>query len=286
LHKKAAYIFDIALYFLVYFHLAKTEGFKMKLEGRVWLKEGGKSFLGSGRVALLELIDKEGSISKAAKEMGMSYKAAWDAVDAMNNLSHEPLVARSTGGKGGGGTTLTPKGKQTVEVFKALEKKYSLFLDSIAEDAADFDELYKNLRRINMKTSARNQLFGTVSKITKGAVNSEIELDIGGMSIAAVITNDSVESLGFQIGEEAYAIIKASWIILSKEKPAKISARNVLEAVVSGIIPGAVNSEVKMNIADKTLASVVTNEAIDDLGLKEGDSVYAIFKASNVILGA
>lgn len=258
----------------------------MKLEGRVWLREGGKSFLGSGRVTLLELIDKEGSISKAAKEMGMSYKAAWDAVDAMNNLSTEPLVARSTGGKGGGGTTLTPKGKQTVEVFKALEKKYSLFLDSIAEDAADFDALYKNLRRINMKTSARNQLFGVITKISKGAINCEVELDIGGNGIVAVITNDSVDSLGFAVGEEAYAIIKASWIILSKEKPNKISARNILAAVVSNIIPGAVNSEAKMNIGDKTLASVVTNEAIDDLELKEGDNVYAIFKASNVILGA
>lgn len=78
-----------------------------------------------------------------------------------------------------------------------------------------------------MKTSARNQLFGTVSKITKGAVNSEVELDISGMSIAAVITNDSVESLGFQIGEEAYAIIKRVFDNPKQRKTAKISARNV-----------------------------------------------------------
>jgi molybdate transport system regulatory protein len=259
----------------------------VELEGRVWLKTSGKSFLGSGRVHLLELIGKTGSISKAAKEMGMSYKAAWDAVDTMNNLSDEPLVSRSTGGKGGGGTVITPKGEETIKVFKALEHKYELFLASIAEDTPSFDALYKNLRRINMKTSARNQLFGKVDKIIKGAVNSEVELDIGnGEKIVAVITNDSVESLGFEIGEEAYAIIKASWIILSKEKPKKLSARNIISTKVTAVIPGAVNSEVKMGVADKTLAAVVTNEAIEDLKIKEGDTIYAIFKASNVILGA
>lgn len=260
---------------------------EVEIEGRVWLKTSGKSFLGSGRVHLLELIAKSGSISKAAKEMGMSYKAAWDAVDAMNNLSDEPLVARNTGGKGGGGTTLTPKGEETVRVFKALEAKYEQFLASVVDNAADFDTLYRNLRRINMKTSARNQLFGVIDKITKGAVNSEVELDIGeGVKITAVITNDSVESLGFEAGEEAYAIIKASWIILSKEEPKKISARNVLKTKVTAIIPGAVNMEVKMEISGKTLAAVVTAEAIDELKLKEGDTAYAIFKASNVILGA
>lgn len=138
-----------------------------------------------------------------------------------------------------------------------------------------------------MKTSARNQLFGTIDKIVKGAVNSEVELDIGGGNkVVAIITNDSLEALGFAIGEEAYAIIKASWIILSKEKPKKLSARNVLESKVTAIIPGAVNSEVKMSIAEKKLAAVVTNEAMEELKIKEGDMVYAIFKASNVILGA
>lgn len=259
----------------------------MELEGRIWLKTNGKSFLGSGRIHLLELIQKYGSISKAAKEMGMSYKAAWDAVDAMNNLSDEPLVSRSTGGKGGGGTTLTPKGEETIKVFKALEKKYEMFMASIAEDSESFDALYKNLRRINMKTSARNQLFGTIDKIVKGAVNSEVELDIGdGVKITAIITNDSVDSLGFEVGDEAYAIVKASWIILSKDKPKKISARNALETKVTAVIPGTVNTEVKMEVSGKTLAAVVTAEAVDELKLKEGDTVYAIFKASNVILGA
>lgn len=259
----------------------------MRLEGRVWLKEGDKSFLGSGRIELLERISKTGSIAKAAKDMGMSYKAAWDAVDAMNNLSSDPLVERVSGGKNGGGTKVTPKGMETIEVFKALEKKYIAFLNSIARDADTFDSLYKNIRRINMKTSARNQIIGKITKIERGAINCEVELDIGGgNTIVSVITNDSADSLGFEIGDDAYAIVKASWIILAKEKPAKISARNILEGVVIKIIPGAVNSEIKIVVGDKTLASVITNDAVEDINPKEGEQIFLIFKASNVILGA
>ncbi len=258
----------------------------MKLEGRVWLKESDKNFLGSGRVHLLELIGKNGSISKAAKEIKMSYKAAWDAVDAMNNLSSEPLVVRNTGGKGGGGTTLTSHAKEIIKVFKALEEKYEIFLKSIAKDSNNFDDLYRNIRRINMKTSARNQLFGTITKIIKGAVNGEVELDIGdSYKIVAIITNNSIDSLSFSVGEEAYAIIKASWIIVSKELPKKISARNIIKTKITSVSKGAVNSEIKMEAAGKTLAAIITNESLENLKLKTNDTAYAIFKASNVILG-
>jgi molybdate transport system regulatory protein len=259
----------------------------MELDGKVWLKQDDKNFLGSGKAKLLEYIEKTGSISKAAKELKMSYKAAWDNVDMMNNLSSFPIVERVTGGKDGGGTRLTPKGKEVLSVFRALEEKYAQFLSSIGENVEDFDLLLQNIRRINMKTSARNQLGGVVKTIKAGAINSELELDIGdGVVITAVITNDAVEALDFKIGEGAFAIIKASWIILAKEKPAKISARNVIKTVVDDIIVGAVNTEVKLKLGAKSLTAVVTNDAQDELGLKAGDEAYAIFKASNVILGA
>ncbi len=259
----------------------------MELEGRVWLKEDNKNFLGSGRVYLLEMIEKTGSITKAAKEMKMSYKAAWDAVDAMNNLSNESLVIRNTGGKGGGGTKLTEKAKEIIKVFKALEEKYGFFLKSIEKDCDNFNDLYKNIRRINLKTSARNQLFGTVTKIKKGAVNGEVELDISDQNkIVAIITNNSIDSLGFSIGEEAYAIIKASWIIVSKEKPQKLSARNIIKTKITAITKGAVNSEIKMGMSGKTLVAIITNESLENLKFKVNDTAYAIFKASNVILGA
>jgi molybdopterin-binding protein len=65
-----------------------------------------------------------------------------------------------------------------------------------------------------MKISARNQLKATVTKITPGAVNTEVQLDLGGQSVTAVITNASAQSLGLAVGKPAYAIIKASSIMV------------------------------------------------------------------------
>ncbi len=76
----------------------------MQIDGRFWLTKEGQSFLGAGRIELLEHIDKIGSIHAAAKEMKMSYKAAWERINGMNLLADHPLIERTTGGKGGGGT--------------------------------------------------------------------------------------------------------------------------------------------------------------------------------------
>ena len=77
-----------------------------RLRSRLEVDTEFGSFLGDTRIRLLEAIDKHGSISQAAKAVPLSYKAAWDAIDAMNNLADQPLVVRSTGGKNGGGTLL------------------------------------------------------------------------------------------------------------------------------------------------------------------------------------
>ncbi|MGD9655882.1 MAG: molybdopterin-binding protein, partial [Sulfuricurvum sp.] len=71
-----------------------------------------------------------------------------------------------------------------------------------------------------MKTSARNELKGTISEIKKGQINSEIVLNIGGGTVLkAVITNDSVDDMQLSIGESIYAIIKAPFVMVSKENP-------------------------------------------------------------------
>src|SRR4051812_20906331 len=84
------------------------------LQGAIRLTVGGDDLGGAARVGLLRAVAQQGSITQAAKAVGMSYKAAWDAIDAMNTLSDTPLVERSTGGRGGGSTRLTPRGEQLV----------------------------------------------------------------------------------------------------------------------------------------------------------------------------
>jgi molybdate transport system regulatory protein len=138
-----------------------------------------------------------------------------------------------------------------------------------------------------MKISARNILAGTVSKVTKGAVNSEVDLTLqGGDKVVAIITNESVTHLGLKEGMRAHAIVKASWVIVGKDLDAKkISARNVLRGTVAKVHGGAVNDEVVLKLAGGgELTAIITQESSHSLGLKEGDTADAAFKANNVII--
>lgn len=135
-----------------------------------------------------------------------------------------------------------------------------------------------------MKTSARNELIGKVVSLKNGGVMSEVSVEVSkDVSISANITNESCESLGLELGSEVMMLIKSSFVILSKEQ-LKSSARNNIKAVVSEVIKGAVNAEIKLALEHQTLCAIITNDAADDLALAKGDVVYAMFKASSVIL--
>lgn len=139
-----------------------------------------------------------------------------------------------------------------------------------------------------MKLSARNVLPGTVTKVSKGAVNAEVHLTLkNGDKVVSIITNASVDSLGLKEGQNAWAIIKASWPILGKDlHNVKLSARNIFCGTVAKLAPGAVNTEVSLQLSGGTiLTAIITNESAHSLGLKEGDHACAAVKASSVILG-
>ncbi|BBP04299.1 TOBE domain-containing protein [Sulfuriferula plumbiphila] len=241
---------------------------------------------GKGRIELLEKIGELGSISAAAKALGLSYKAAWEAVEAMNNLSEAPLVERVAGGRHGGGTALTALGLQVLSMFRRLEGQYREFLAALRA-TGDFERFYQLMRRFEMKTSARNEFLGRVRAVKKGAVNAEVVLDIGsGAGLVAIITNESVDNLGLEVGVEAYALIKAPWVIVTAaDCQLRTSARNKLCGVVTRCQEGAVNGEVVIELdGGKHVAAIITNESIQSLGLKEGVRACALIKASHIIL--
>lgn len=99
-----------------------------ELRGRIWIEGKDGTFLGYGRVVLLERIREYGSITMAAKSMEMSYRAAWELVESMNRQAKTPLVKTVTGGKGGGGTRLTEAGEKAIETFWNLYEKFKEFL--------------------------------------------------------------------------------------------------------------------------------------------------------------
>jgi molybdate transport system regulatory protein len=267
-----------------YFDMSKIQ--PLEISGRLWLNREGHGYLGVGRIALLEHIGECGSITQAARRMGMSYKAAWNAVETMNNLADYPLVVRATGGRGGGGTLLTDYGKQVIAGYRLMEAEHQRFLARMEAGIQNFHQINNLLRAISMKTSARNQFRGRVSYLEKGAVNSEVKVDLGeGLEIFAIVTNEAVEELGLALGKEALALIKASFVILSPDENLRISARNRLCGTVREVIPGAVNSEVKLDLpGGRVLTAIITQEAQSELGFAPGQRACALIKASHVIL--
>ncbi len=100
-----------------------------KIKSRIWIEAGDKVLVGEGRVRLLKEIEAKGSLSKAAKSIGMSYKKAWTLIDAVNKSAKQPVVTSSVGGQKGGGTVITPYGKSLIRAFEEINKKCWQFLD-------------------------------------------------------------------------------------------------------------------------------------------------------------
>jgi molybdate transport system regulatory protein len=233
-------------------------------------------------------VDKTGSITAAARAVGLSYKAAWDAIDSMNNLAGEPLVQGVAGGKGGGGTVLTERARHLIASYSALDALHRQYLNHLNALGENPDANLSLMKRIMLKTSARNNLLGTVTHVRHGAVNDEVVLEMPGQaSIVASITHASVEALGLAPGVQAIALIKASWVIIGLPGDGvRLSARNQLHGRISAITEGAVNTEVTLTMpGGSTLTAIVTVASARELGLAKGIEAVAIFKASSVILG-
>jgi molybdate transport system regulatory protein len=139
----------------------ETEASGMALEGSVWMTMGGQKLGGRERMDLLAAIAEHGSITAAAKAVGLSYKGAWDAIDAMNNLAGEPLLERLAGGKGGGGTGLTVRGQQLVANFGKIDAAHRRFVAALSSQSHALADDLLLIRNLTMKTSARNQFSGT-----------------------------------------------------------------------------------------------------------------------------
>jgi molybdate transport system regulatory protein len=266
---------------------------KRRLHAHLEVETEAGAVLGGTRIRLLEAIDKFGSISKAAQRVPMSYKAAWDALDDLNNLADFPVIDRIIGGVGGGGTKLTDYGRKLVAMFRAVEDEYQAAMDhlhnetasSSVEDKAAFQRL---LRRITLRTSARNQFSCTVSRIVEGPVSAQVFLALDDdCELEAQITSDSVRHLGLSAGREVIALVKAPAVFLLSDPDTRTSVSNHLSGIVSRIHQGSVNAEVVVDLSltrTRHVTSVVTTQAVAALGLKVGSTVTAAFQATSVIL--
>ncbi|MGZ8225809.1 MAG: TOBE domain-containing protein [Methylococcaceae bacterium] len=237
---------------------------------------------------LLAAIENTGSINQAAKAVGLTYKGAWEMIERANNLSPKLLVATAVGGKQGGGTKLTLPGKAFLQLFIEIQEEHGQFLKQLNQRLASSRDIVFLLKRLIMKASARNQFFGKVTEVSLGAVNATVEISLkGGEVIVASITKESVDALAIKQGSDVIALVKAPQVIIVADFGGyRVSARNQLQGAVTRIQPGAVNSEVIIQLkGGDSVAATVTNESLETLGLAIGSPATAIFKAGAVILG-
>jgi len=258
-----------------------------ELEGRFWINKAQHNFLGKGRIELLLCIEESGSITKAAKMMKMSYKAAWDSIDAINNLSEYPLVMRIKGGKGGGGTELTSYAKELIQTYKILSEEHKNFLENLSKRVNEKDGHFHLLDSLNIRLSARNQLKVKVSKIHKGALESEIFLKLNDdEEFMAIITNDSFDMLELKINSSIYAIFKANAVLISRDLKLQKSDRNRFIGTIDRISKGNFDAEVVVALKNtNSICSTMPMDILNELNIKNGDKVAMFCKPNAIILG-
>jgi len=239
--------------------------------------------------SLLQAVHDTGSINRAARTAGLSYKGAWLALEAACNLAQEPLLETATGGAGGGGTRLTPAALGLLQAWRQLQAEHREFMRAQDARLVQLPALHGLLRRMSMKTTARNQFAGTVSGVELGPVSAQVAIVLAsGAEITATMTSTAARRLKLKKGKEALVLIKASAVVLVTDFAGwQLSARNQLEGTVSRIEHGAVSSLVVLTLpGGAALTASVTNEGVEALGLTVGTPATAVFKAYSVMVAA
>lgn len=260
----------------------------MAIEALVTLRGEDTPPVGRDRIRLLEAVARAGSITAGAKAVGLTYKAAWDALDAMANLFGQPLLVTRAGGRAGGGTTLTSTGVRVIEAFRRLEAEMARIVRVLEPDLAGTGISPLHLvSGFLMKTSARNALRGTITGIMSGELTAEVAVSISrDTTVYALVTTESLRELGLCVGREAIVLIKAPFVIIAPGKNAPaVSVRNHVPGTVKRCEVSTVNAEVVLDIGGgKTLAATVTAHSAKTLGLAPGKSAWALFDAAHVLI--
>jgi len=182
---------------------------KHKPTAKIWLEYNGEPLLGKGGADILGALKTEKSISKAAKKVGMSYRYVWNYLAKLDKILLEPAVETFKGGrKGGGGAKLTLLGESLLKEYKRVES----YVGEVLED----EEYWV---AAGLKISARNRLKGVVKGVEKGDVIAKVKLEVKAPAvITSLISREAVEDLNIRVGDRVEAVIKATEVMIAKEK--------------------------------------------------------------------
>ena len=249
------------------------------IEALITLRGADPGTVGRDRIRLLETVGRAGSITAGARAAGLSYKAAWDALDGMARLFGRPLLATRTGGPAGGGARLTPAGAHVIAVFARLEAEVSrvsgLFDTEHVLDVAP------------LRTSARNVFRGTVRAVRPRRLTADIALALpDGVPLIARVTEASLQRLDLAIGRPAIALVKAPFVRLAPvDSPRRAPSRNRFSTCVQSATLSGGAAEVLLDIGSgRTLTASLSARRARSLDLSTGRPLLALIDPADIIL--
>ncbi len=258
-----------------------------KIDAFLALRSEGRFLIGRERIRLLEAVAEHGSIAKAAKALGFSYKTAWDAVNAINNLLPSPAFITKAGGRGGGGgAEVTPEGLRLIKTFYRLEERLGRLSSQIAEEGLEGQEDLL-LFTLGVSFSTRNVFQCEVLTVDKGPVDVEVTLRAPPDDrIVALVTNDAARELALAPARKALALVKAPFVELRARRGAERKPNQFFGKVLRRS-DSETKSEIVLDIGGaRTMTAVVSRGVADALKLAPGVETAAHFEAGDVILAA
>lgn len=256
----------------------------MELEALLTLNANEKLFANPKRIALLEQIGKSGSISQGAKLAGLSYRAAWNAVNDMNQASPQPVITSETGGKGGGGASLTEFGTRLIKVYSLMNQMQSMAMQALMDTKVTTESLLDVLGHFTLKTSARNQLKGRITQIDSKDVKDRIVVQLEqGSEVSAIITHTSTLQLGLKLDKEVFLLFKAPSVFITESQ--QETDKNQLSGKLVHLTQGEESSEVFLDIGNGTLLyASITHESLKNNTLQLDNIYYAVFDPSQILI--
>lgn len=230
------------------------------------------------RLDILRRIGQAGSISEAARGAGVSYKAAWQAIDTLTNLAGAPLVERTVGGSGGGGAQLTATGQQLLDAADTLAtlRQQALAQVTSADGAAP------RLAGLGLRTSMRNQLPCQVLALRRAGRAVQVRLGLGdGSTLVSRITRESAELLGLAVGVEVLALAKATAVAIAAAPNQAAGQPNQLHGTVARLARSTAGDEVVLTLAG---GLQMVGFAAPGLPLRVGQAAVAQFDDAAVVL--
>lgn len=187
-----------------------------KIDAALALRSDGRLLVGRDRIKVLEAVAEHGSIARAAKATGFSYKGAWDAFTAIDNPLPSPAFVLRAGGRSGGGAVVTLEGLRLIEAFHRLEERLTRISSAIAlEGLGGVDDFH--LRSVGFRISARNVFQTEVVKVEAGPVDVEAALRLfDAIPLHAIVTNEAAQELDLKPGRRALALVKSPFVELSR----------------------------------------------------------------------